>query len=69
LFTPLKEAMTLIDDKPGKKQTDENIDEKNKITSASIKNAHATGDGAVQKSDELITQKDKEELNNDTNTY
>jgi|GEM_PF-4407088 len=41
------------DDNAGKPNTNDQ-----EITSASVKNASATGDGAVQKTDEFIPQED-----------
>ncbi len=61
--------MNLNEDTFAKKQTDVTANKKAEITSASIKNAHATGDGAVQKSDELLPKEDKPENTKDSNTY
>ena len=38
------------------------------ITSASVENAHATGDGAVKKTDELLPSED-EESSTETSPY
>jgi|GEM_PF-3798471 hypothetical protein len=35
------------------------------ITSANVKNANASGDGAVQKSDELLEREENDEESND----
>lgn len=39
------------------------------ITSASVENAHATGDGAVKKTDELLPSEDSDDLPTDTTPY
>ena len=39
------------------------------ITSASVDNAHAAGDGAVKKTDELLPSEDKNETSTDTTPY
>lgn len=39
------------------------------ITSASVENAHATGDGAVKKTDELLLSENNEETSTNTPPY
>lgn len=39
------------------------------ITSASVDNAHATGDGAVKKTDELLLSDDNNKKSTDTTPY
>ena len=43
--------------------------EESEITSNSVENAHATGDGAVQKSDELLPSEDGNKTTTDTTPY
>ena len=43
--------------------------EETEITSDSVENAHATGDGAVQKSDELLPTEDDNKTTTDTTPY
>lgn len=44
-------------------------DQEAEITSASIENAHATGDGAVKKPDELLPTDDNNETSTETTPY
>jgi hypothetical protein len=39
------------------------------ITSDSVENAHASGDGAVKKTDEFLSSEDNEETTTDTSSY
>jgi hypothetical protein len=50
---------------PADKQTDNSKIIETEITSASVKNANASGDGAVQKSDELLEREEPDEKSNE----
>ncbi|HZI02231.1 MAG TPA: hypothetical protein VEX63_13860 [Flavisolibacter sp.] len=50
---------------PADKQTDKSKIIETEITSASVKNANASGDGAVQKSDELLEREEPDEKSNE----
>ena len=50
---------------PADKQTDQSKPSETEITSASVKNANASGDGAVQKSDELVERENRDEESNE----
>jgi len=50
---------------PADKQTDNLKIIETEITSASVKNANASGDGAVQKSDELLEREEPDEKSNE----
>lgn len=43
--------------------------EQEEITSASIKNAHATGDGAIEKSDEVLLKPEEEDASAKRENY
>ena len=57
------------DEAPEQQPSGEDIQKKPEVTSASIANAHATGDGAVQKSDELPPFEDDDRNKQDINPY
>ena len=50
---------------PADKQTDKSKIIETEITSASVNNANASGDGAVQKSDELLEREEPDEKSNE----
>jgi hypothetical protein len=50
---------------PEDKKTDQSNIMETEITSASVKNANAAGDGAVQKSDELLEKEERDEDSNE----
>jgi hypothetical protein len=50
---------------PADNQTDKSKIIKTEITSASVNNANASGDGAVQKSDELLEREEPDEKSNE----
>ena len=50
---------------PADNQTDKSKIIETEITSASVKNANASGDGAVQKSDELLEREEPDEKSNE----
>ena len=50
---------------PADKQTENSKIIETEITSASVKNANASGDGAVQKSDELLEREEPDEKSNE----
>ncbi len=60
------------DDNEKKIQPTENADVKEDITSADIKNAHASGDGSIKRSEESITENTtgtKKEVKTSGNNY
>jgi hypothetical protein len=58
------------EEEKNKVQTTQNqCSENQEITSALIENAHASGDGAVKKTDELSLSEDNEKKSTDTPPY
>jgi len=51
--------------RPTEEQTTQLSNGDAEITSANVKNANASGDGAVQKSDELLEREENDEESND----
>ena len=51
--------------RPTEEQTTQLPNGDAEITSANVKNANASGDGAVQKSDELLEREENDEESND----
>lgn len=47
----------------------EPMQEQEEITSASIKNAHATGDGAIEKSDEVLLKPEEDDESTKRENY
>ena len=45
------------------------MQEQEEITSASIKNAHATGDGAIEKSDEVLLKPEEDDASTKRENY
>lgn len=54
---------------PLRENEGQSLPDKEEITSSSIKNAHATGDGAIEKSDEVLLKPDEDEESSKRENY